>query len=254
MRYYFIIIFSLILFSTSGMAQSFDIEQVFSKANELYKNGDYQSSASEYESLISKGYQGSSLYYNLGNTYYRLGKLGYAILYYEKALSINAGDEDVKHNLALANLGIVDKIDRLPEFFLFEWWETFLSLSSVSGWIVFLLIIYFLLLLAIGFYFFSRNSLQQRTSFYSALTLSIVLFVSISAIVINLNRTYNLKEGIVVEPTVVVKISPDEQGKDGFIIHEGLKLFIEDQIDSWIKIKLADGKVGWMPESGLRII
>ncbi len=59
---------------------------------------------------------------------------------------------------------------------------------------------------------------------------------------------------MLVENTVVVKLSPDEQGKDGFVIHEGLKILLEDEVDSWKKIRLPDGKVGWIPSKYIRQI
>jgi len=31
-----------------------------------------------------------------------------------------------------------------------------------------------------------------------------------------------------------------------FVIHEGLKVRLEDTLDDWVKIRLADGKIGWI--------
>src|SRR5690606_3967693 len=89
-----------------------------------------------YKDLINSGFEGTSLYYNLGNSYYRTGKIGLAILYYEKALKLSPGDEDIRHNLALANLKTIDKVESLPKFFLFEWWDSLLTLFTISGWTI----------------------------------------------------------------------------------------------------------------------
>ena len=64
----------------------------------------------------------------------------------------------------------------------------------------------------------------------------------------------NYKYGIVVDPVVVTKFSPDQNSKDAFIVHEGLKVKAEDNLSNWIKIKLIDGKVGWLKKNSLRII
>ncbi len=231
-----------------------NIDEVMSRANRYYLENDYTSAISEYEKLISEGYTGVSLFYNLGNAYYRIGKLGYSILYYEKALKLSPNDEDVKHNLAIANLRTKDKIDALPKFFLFEWWETFLSVLSLQSWVIFSIIIYLLLIAAIAFYFFFGNIINQRVSFFSGVIILFILLISVSIVTIKLNRDSKRLEGVIVDNSVVVKLAPNDQGKDGFIIHEGLKILIEDEVDNWNKIRLADGKVGWVNRSQLRII
>jgi len=33
---------------------------------------------------------------------------------------------------------------------------------------------------------------------------------------------------------------------DAFVIHEGLKVTLSDALGDWVKITLADGKVGWI--------
>lgn len=238
----------------TGCASAINVDEVMNKANKLYRDNDFATAISEYEKLISEGFEGTSLYYNLGNAYYRIGKLGYAILYYEKALKFSPNDEDVRHNLNLASIRTVDKIDTLPKFFLFEWWETFLSFFSLSGWIVFTLIIYFLLLIVTGVYFFAGHIIHQRISFFSGTAILIILLISVSVAAVKLNRENNRIEAVIVENSAVVKLSPDEQGKDGFIIHEGLKVILDDKIDNWRKVRLPDGKVGWIQANFLRQI
>ena len=64
----------------------------------------------------------------------------------------------------------------------------------------------------------------------------------------------NIKNGIIVETSVIVKSAPDNSSKDEFSIHEGLKVRLEDKVDDWVKISLSDGKVGWIIEKSLGII
>ncbi|NUM63623.1 MAG: hypothetical protein HUU44_16050, partial [Ignavibacteriaceae bacterium] len=46
----------------------------------------------------------------------------------------------------------------------------------------------------------------------------------------------------------------DQGSTDAFVIHEGLKVNLEDKIDNWVKIKLADGKVGWVENEAVEKI
>lgn len=228
-----------------------DVNSVMQKGNELYKNNQYQLAIDEYNKLIKQGYEGASVYYNLGNAHYRLGKIGFAILYYEKALKLSPTDEDIKHNLALAKLGMKDKVDSLPPFFIFNIWEGLLAAFSVSGWTITAYIVFILLLISIIAYFFSRSVNQQRISFFTGAGISAVLILTIVLLMVKMNKEFYIKNGIIVESSVTVKSSPDKSSKDEFILHEGLKVRLEDKVDNWVKIRLDDGKIGWILEKNL---
>jgi hypothetical protein len=61
-------------------------------------------------------------------------------------------------------------------------------------------------------------------------------------------------EAIVFAPTITVKSSPDEKSTDLFVLHEGTKVNLLDNISGWYEIRIANGSVGWLPESALEKI
>ncbi|BDQ02370.1 MAG: hypothetical protein KatS3mg036_0455 [Ignavibacterium sp.] len=246
------IILTIILFN-SGFAQS-SVEELMKKANQFYVNGQFEEAIRTYEELTQQGYEGTSLFYNLGNAYYRIGKIGYAIMYYEKAAKLSPDDEDVKHNLQLAQMNVKDKIEALPSFFLFRIWESILSGLSADGWTMMSYALFLLFLFALGFYFFAKNIAQQKAAFYSFVVLLIFFLVSASLLIVKLNQESKLKYGIVLNTSLTAKTSPDPQGKDAFVIHEGLKVKVEDKVDKWIKIRLEDGQIGWVEKESIGII
>ena len=65
-----------------------------------------------YLAVVEAGVQDARLYYNLGNACFKSGKLGEAILWYERARRLVPHDEDVEANLRFANLV---KKDRDPQ-------------------------------------------------------------------------------------------------------------------------------------------
>jgi tetratricopeptide (TPR) repeat protein len=77
---FFIIVCSVVVASQT--------EDTLQKGNTYYREGAYDKAIEAYEKLVDEGYIGTSLFYNLGNANYRIGKIGYAILYYEKALEL----------------------------------------------------------------------------------------------------------------------------------------------------------------------
>jgi len=244
----------IFLFLFVKIVSAGELENLFQKGNEHYLKGEYQETIRIFESIAEKGYQGKSLYYNLGNAYFRIGKIGLAILYYEKAKKISPSDEDVNYNLAFANSKIADKIETLPKFFIFDWWENALALFSISGWTYSAYLFYLFILGAVGYYYFAGSLKGQRIAFYTGIISTFFLVLAIVLLEVNLNRELNYKYGIVVDPVVVVKFSPDQNSKDAFIVHEGLKVQAEDNVNAWIKIKLIDGKVGWLRNNYLKII
>ncbi len=246
-------IFFLIIF-LGQILYSQDYLQILNKANHYYQQKDFNSAIKEYQKIINDGYVGYSIYYNLGNCYYRIGEIGEAILYYEKALKLNSNDEDIKHNLQFVNLKTIDKVEPLPKFFLFNWWENLLGIFSVNGWTIFNFIIYLLLIISLSFFILSKKINQRRISLYSSILLFVILFFGIIILISNYNIEKNRKEGVVVENVVNVKTAPDFNSTDTFIIHEGLKVRIEDVVDKWYRIKLPDGKVGWIPQNTIGII
>ena len=231
-----------------------NIDESMKQASENYRNAEFDKAINIYEQLISEGYKGTSLYYNLANSYYRIGKLGYAILNYERALKISPSDDDVKHNLAFANLSTVDRIQPLPTFFLFEWWESLLASLSVNGWTYAAYIFLIILLILIVLYFFSKTIFQQKVILFSGLGTLIVFALIVSLLVVKINREQTIISGVIVEQSTTVKSSPDPKSTDAFVIHEGLKVNLEDKLDQWTKIRLADGKVGWIENNAVEKI
>ena len=66
-----------------------------------------------------------------------------------------------------------------------------------------------------------------------------------------LNRT----GAVIMDPTVSVKSTPNESGTDLFVLHEGTKVFIDDNsMKEWKEIRLEDGNVGWVKTSAIEVI
>jgi tetratricopeptide (TPR) repeat protein len=245
-----LIVFLLFL-SISLFAQP---ETLMEQGNHYYQKQQYDKALQSYVKVLDEGYESAELYYNLGNAYFRKGNLGYAILNYERALKLAPGDDDIQHNLALANSRTIDRINTLPDFFIFQWWESFLAFFTFSGWVYLTYIFYIFLLGVIIFYFFTRRPDYQRIAFFSGIAVLFLLAVSISICAVKYNREFNIKNGIVVQQSATAKLSPDPDSKDAFVIHEGLKVKIEDKVDNYYRIRLKDGKIGWLLQNDIRMI
>jgi hypothetical protein len=56
---------------------------------------------------------------------------------------------------------------------------------------------------------------------------------------------------IVLTPRVVVTSAPAEGATEVFTLHEGVRVQLETSSGTYQRIRLADGKVGWMPQEVL---
>jgi hypothetical protein len=140
----------------------------------------------------------------------------------------------------------VQKISPLPEFFLHTSLRSFRNTLSANGWAwvtLFLLTGVALLLLT---FFFGRSRNRRRLAFYGSW---FVLLLAVSAFTFGWSQKQKMEHhdaAVVFAPVVSVKSAPDRQGKDLFIIHEGTKIRILDQVGAWGRVELADGRQGWM--------
>jgi tetratricopeptide (TPR) repeat protein len=104
------------------------------QANKYYDESEYSLAVETYETIINNGFESDKLYYNLGNAYFKLNNLPMAIFYYEKAKKLNPYDADILFNLEIANGRIIDKIEPVPQFFLFKWWDLLVKSRTMEQW------------------------------------------------------------------------------------------------------------------------
>jgi tetratricopeptide (TPR) repeat protein len=244
-----------LLFATVAVALAYGStpEKLFERGNEFYKHKQYTRAIDAYDSILQLGLESAELYYNLGAAHYRAGSLGYARLNFERALRLDPGDEDARHNVAIVKMEAIDDVEALPSFFIFEWQEALVSLFSANGWMVVAYIFFLLALATAAAFLFGSPTLKRRAFFAGIPTLA--LFAIVVALAIGaIHKDINREECVIVASEVTAKTSPDRSSADAFVAHEALKARVEDKVDDWYRIRLEDGKVGWTPASAIEII
>ena len=229
-------------------------EQLFADANQLYQQGKFPEARASYERILSSGYAAGELYYNLGNACYKEGDIPHAILNYERALRRISGDDDVRHNLQIANLMIIDKIEPTPRIFIWEYWDGVKNWFTMTGVTLVAYAWFVLFAASLAVVALARTYALRKIAFLTAAgTFVVCLFFT----VVLFDKKSDLARSdlaIVVSQIVTVKNSPDPMSSDAFVLHGGVKVQITDRFTTWMKIRLADGKVGWMDGGTAEVI
>lgn len=233
----------------------FNGSQLFNKATGLYNAGQFDQAKEIYLDLLDSGYTNSIVYYNLGNTYYRLNKIPQSIINFERAKLLDPLNDDIDFNLKLANLKIVDKFEPLPKLFFIEWYEDLLNMANSDTWayisITFIWIT--LLFVFLTFWFSFRFSVKKSLFITAVLTFVLGVFTMFMTFRVSYNESSKDK-AIIFAPSVYVKSSPDNNATDLFILHEGTKVQIIENINDWFEVKVQNGNVGWIQKSNFELI
>ena len=225
-----------------------------SEADSAYAQGHYQQAAKVYEQLLKQGVS-TDLYYNLGNAYYRMDDMPRAVLNYERALLLSPGDGDVRFILQMARSKTIDKITPESEMFFVTWYHSLVNLTSVDGWARIALSALAMAIVLTLLYLFSSPIWLRKLGFFGALIL-LLFFVAANFFAFAQKQSFVNRSGaIIMAPAVTVKSTPAKQGTDLFILHEGTRVEITDgAMRQWKRIRVADGKEGWIETSQMEVI
>ncbi len=220
-----------------------------------YTEGDFAGALQDWEEIRSAGLMSRELYYNLGNAYFKNGEIAPAILWYERALKLDPSDKDVRHNLEYARSLTQDRIEEVPEIIFEQWGHALCYLLPSNTWAVLGLVFLATAIAMALLYLLGSTPGRRRVGF----------FVGIVCFILSINgwdfAQWQMREAraqdraIVMRPVSSVKSSPSaESAKDLFILHEGTRVKILDNVGSYTNIELGDGRQGWIPASDIEVI
>lgn len=231
-----------------------DEKERWSSANSLYAQGNYSGALDEYLLLEEQGYISWPLYYNIANSYFKTQNYGQSILYYQRALKLNPSGNDIRVNLNYAKQFTVDKIDEVPEFILVTWIRDFNYLLSSDYWTIISIVFSILVALLLLNFRYGPSARVRKVSFF--LSMLSLLFVIVSTLFAWNQRSAFHREdsAIVMNAVATIRNSPDNSGATLFILHEGAKLEIIEELGGWKRIELTDGRQGWIATEDIEII
>ena len=251
---YIVTLLLLMPFAASAMEDSY-VDSLWNEANKAYTEGRWEDASAGYDMISGMGLESAALYCNKGNALFKSGNIPAAILNYERALKADPSYDDARFNLELLNGMIQDRIDSIPEFILKVWAREVCWLMSSDSWAIAFLILLAMAAAMILLFVLSPSVAGRRTGFFTAIALLMLAAASLSFSLWQKNDYMKAESAIVMRPVASVKSSPSsESSQDLFVLHEGTKVKVIDQVGSWNNIELADGRQGWIPSADLELI
>lgn len=224
------------------------------QALEAYQKGEYQYAAQLYEEMLSEGLHAFELYYNLGNAYFKQNEIAKSILYFEKALKLKPNDDNTQYNLKVAQRKTIDKMEPLPELFIYRWWRNLINWQSASSWAVITIFIWVFFWLSVAMFLAARTIGVKKTSFGLGIAFLLLGLMAFSLAWKGNQQLTSKNTAVVMAPRITAKSAPNPGSTDLFVIHEGTKIYITDKMGEWVEIRLANGSVGWIKSNTFEVI
>ena len=220
-----------------------------------YTEGNFASALQDWEDVRATGLMSKELYYNLGNAYFKTGEMAQSILWYERALKLDPSDADIRHNLEYARSLTQDRIEEVPEIFFEQWGHAMCYLLPSNTWAV-LCLVFLAAAVAMALLFLLGSTAgRRRVGFFVGIACLLLAFLSWDFAQWQRQEALAQDRAIVMRPVSSVKSSPSaESAKDLFILHEGTRVKILDNVGSYTNIELGDGRQGWLPTGDIEVI
>jgi tetratricopeptide (TPR) repeat protein len=220
-----------------GLSTEGDDIQLFVRGNQALNAGDPESAITDYRSLLAGGLESADIHYNLGLAYFRRDDLGGAIFHFRKAKSLEPRDADTKFNLEYARKQAKDKIERtmsvsslIEKYYPLSPLETFYGLFAS------------LVLLGIfGCTFMVKRGTVSRWG----LSFCAASFLGFGAFFIALNHA-NYPFAVIARDDCPVYSGNSASNVLLFKLNRGAEVDVFENDDDWLRIRLADGKKGWV--------
>ena len=231
---------------------SIENAEIYNSANNFYTKKEYHEALDLYLELANRGIQNPLLYYNLANTYFKIGNVGYAVLYFERALLLKPFDRDIRANLNLVRSQLEDKIAPLYNDGILKLLRRLFSFPGIKM-TVYLEVVLFttLIILLLSFLFLphSRMHLKNPIIIIGAIYLAILI-----GMISQFTYERKFPQGIILQKVLDIKSSPLVESETLFTLHEGAKFRLIESRGEWIRFSIQDGRQGWMLQESVAFV
>lgn len=237
------------LWCVSDALRAETVDQAYAKTLEQYYAGRYKEAMEGFSRILSLPLEHEDLHFNLGCTAFRLGQPGRAIYHFERSLKLDPGAEDARYNLETVRAMVAARVkDQLKGATRETFWTRAVNLLSEKTWMLLFLGLWWL---ALGMFFLLRyvNPGPARAGLVAGCSFAGFLAIVFGAMLAgNVYLSERVVRGIVMSEQMEVREGPDATTKVTFKVHAGLKVRMQGKDGDWVRIRLANGLEGWVPQ------
>ena len=100
-----------------------------------------------------------------------------------------------------------------------------------------------------------RTAAERKGGFFTSIACVLLMAIALWFSLWQRSDYLKADTAIVMRPVSAVKSAPSaESSTDLFVLHEGTKITILDEVGQWRNVSLADGRQGWMLSSDMEVI
>ena len=236
-----------LLISSPVLAAPADAKALVDQGVQAFAGGRFAEAEKAWEQAWAGGLRNADLACNLGDAAFRQRRLGPAVLWYQRALWLDPGHDDARHNLDFARQFLADKVPPPPPSFLGAAWDWVVARVGVNaaGW---LLLVLFAGACAAALSFLRLREGPHRLRAAVAWAVLAGLTLAWGAVFAGLAwREDSTREAVVLEPAVDVRSGPSPGNPVLFTVHEGLTVEVAADARGWYQVVLPNGWNGWIP-------
>ena len=218
-------------------------------ANRAYTEGHYDQAARQFQDLIAARGYSAPLCFDLANAEAKAGRIGPAILNYERARYLAPSDRDIDHNLQLARAQAGLKSNSL------RWWQIVLRSLTINQWLVIVDSWLALIALAVIANVFVGRLAPGPNRVVAGKVVKTVIFVAIPCFLFTTYLALMAAplriEGVVMDKDAALRLSPFDAAEEIGTLPEGELVTVEQKHDNYFRIEARDGRYGWMTRQSL---
>ncbi len=231
-----------------------DFADLFIQGNAEYQEGNFAAAEQNYRRILDAGVESGPLYYNLGNACFKQRRLGYAIYYWEKALEKLPVDREVRENLELANLLIVDRLEIPEKPPPLKFLARAAGILTISQEIWLLLALFIVCNALFACHLLAKKPRHAFRALAGCLAVGFLFLVAGGSLAWKICERDYRKRGIVLEQKVDVRSGPGSENITVFTIHEGIKVRVIQSNNGWCQVSLPNGWNGWLQEECIGVL
>lgn len=233
-----------------GTSASAGLQETFDRGNEAFWTGEFEQASEAYEELIELGVRDVDVFYNLGTSYARGGRLGKAVLNFERALALDPGHTEAEENLRMVREAMArrrtaagEDADLTPPR---SFWMNLIARVTSAQVVIPFLVCWVGLFLVLG----GRRLIRSEVARLTLMILSMIFgagSAGFGALVVS-KVIYDgqVQEAIAVEEDgATLREGPGGRFSRVVSVREGERLRVLDREGDWLHMREASGREGW---------